>query len=489
MSEDEGITVGKHENFSEWYTQIVSKAGLADVRYGVQGFIVHMPWGFRILREIQRLLERDVESTGHEPFLFPTVIPEKSLLKEKEHAGFAPDVFWVTKQGDREMEERVALRPTGETAIYPMYSLWIRSHKDLPYLRYQSRITVFRNEKTTRPFLRGREFIFFETHDVFETHKESLEQIKRDVRTMENVVWKILKLPFIFFKRPQWDKFKGADDTYASDTLMPDGRRNQMSSTHDLGQRFARTYGIYFKNEKGEEELGWQTCFGPGIWRIMAALIGIHGDDNGLVLPFEVAPLKVVIVPILFSGEEELSQGVILRCRELLEKIKKLGYSCTLDDSEKTPGYKFNHWELLGVPLRLEIGPKEIEKDFLTIVRRTTRERKTIPLKNLALELKKQRDTFEKELELRALEYFTENTKKAKDFEELKMIIEKHRGFVKVPFCSMELDGEECAEILKAETTADVCGTRFENPEPTKGEGCIVCGKKAKHIVYVAKSI
>jgi len=282
-----GITVKKADNFSEWYTQLCSEQGadLVDIRYGVAGFVVHKPWAFKILRGIYDLLDKEIEADGHQPLLFPTVIPEENLMKEKEHAGFAPNVFWITQAGEEKLERRLALRPTGETAFYPMYSLWIRSYKDLPFKMFQSRITVFRNEATTRPFLRGREFMFYETHDVFATHKEALDQINTDMNIMKKVAYDTLKIPFIFFRRPKWDKFLGANDTYASDTLMPDGRRNQCSSTHDLGQNFAKVYGVKFKDKDGEDKFGYQTCFGPGIYRLMAALIAIHGDDNGLILP------------------------------------------------------------------------------------------------------------------------------------------------------------------------------------------------------------
>lgn len=486
-----GLTVRKEENFSEWFSQICSEQGadLADLRYGVQGFIVHKPWAFKILRKIYAMFEKVVEADGHEPFLFPTVIPEENLMKEKEHAGFAPNVFWVTHAGEEKLERRIALRPTGETALYPMYSLWIRSYNDLPFKRYQSRITVFRNEMTTRPFLRGREFMFFETHDVFRTHKEALEQIKKDMRMMEEIVWNRLKIPFIFFKRPQWDKFKGADDTYASDTLLPDGRRNQISSTHDLGLNFAKAFDIKFKDADGKDKYGWQTCFGPGIWRIMAALIAVHGDNTGLVLPFCVAPVQVVIVPILFSRKKSLNKRILSFAKQIEMLLRKENVAVLLDDSEQTPGYKFNQWEMLGVPIRIEIGPKEVETESLKLVSRYGKEKHT-KANRLKAAIKTMVDEFELEMEKRAKNYFSENTKDASSLKEVENIIREHKGFVRVPFCSIDADGADCASILKERTTADVCGVRFENPEKVpKGSTCLICGKPAKHIVYVAKSI
>src|SRR3989338_1193507 len=487
-----GITVKKSENFSEWYTQVCSEQGadLVDVRYGVAGFVVHKPWAFKILRRIYDLLDYEIEKDGHEPFLFPTVIPEENLIKEKEHAGFAPNVFWISHAGEEKLERRLALRPTGETAIYPMYALWIRSYKDLPLKRYQSRITVFRNEATTRPFMRGREFMFYETHDVFATHNEALAQIKTDMKIMNKVTYDTLKIPFIFFKRPKWDKFLGAVDTYASDTIMPDGKRNQCSSTHDLGHNFAKVYGVEFVDENGERKHGYQTCFGPGIYRIMAALISIHGDDNGLILPTAVAPIHIIIIPITFSGKPDVNEKVIKKCKEVEELIKKTTYSVKVDFDEGTPGYKYNKWELFGVPFRIEIGPRESESDDVTIVNRITKEKKKLNLKKVEMELNQYAEEHEKLLKKRADEYFKGNTKEASTLKEVKKIIEEHRGFIMAPFCSMEHEGEKCADKLKAETQGgDVLGVKFENAEaPKKGQKCIICGKEAKHIVYIAKS-
>jgi prolyl-tRNA synthetase len=487
-----GITVKKAENFSEWYSQVCSEQGaqLCDLRYDVQGFIVHRPWAMRMLRKIYHWFEEQVERDGHEPYLFPAVIPEQNLLEEKEHAGFMPDVFWVTHAGTEELERRVALRPTGETQIYPMYGLWIRSYQDLPWKGYQSRITTFRNEKQTRPFLRGREFMFFETHDVFRTHDDAMGQIRKDMGMMDAVVWKRLKVPFVFFRRPQWDKFKGADDTYASDTLLPDGRRCQISSTHDLGHNFAKAFNVFFKDEDGKDKPGVQTCFGPGIWRIFASVVAVHGDDQGLVLPFDLAPVQVVIVPITFAGKEADAARVLAKGQELERKLRELGLSVKLDDSPQTPGFKFNQWELQGVPLRIELGPREVDAGEFTIARRTDRKKTKVREADLARAVMAEAEAVNAEIERRASMYFLGNTKDAATFAELKEIVQSHRGFVRVPFCSMQKDGEVCAEKIKAETTAVACGIPLEKPEkPVKGVGCIACGKPATLVMWVAKTV
>ncbi len=485
-----GITAKKNENFSEWFTQVCGEQGarLVDIRYGVQGCLVHRPWAYKILRKIYELIEKEVEKDGHEPLLFPTLIPEENLQKEKEHAGFTPEVFWVTEAGDQKLDRKLALRPTGETEFYPMYSLWVKSYNDLPLKCYQSRMTVFRNEMTTRPFLRGREFLFFETHDVFSTHESALEQIKKDMKTMERVVWDKLRIPFIFFRRPQWDKFKGADDTYASDSLLPDGRRTQISSTHDLGHNFAKAFSIAFTDETGKSCPAWQTTFGPGIWRIMASLIAVHGDDKGLVLPFFLAPVQIVIIPILFAGGKE-NDKVIKFAKEIEKQVGEIGFAVKLDDSAQTPGFKFNQWEMMGVPIKIEIGPKEANSEKITMSYRTGAKKETFGLNDLKKTIEWMAEQLDKDIKKRAEKYFKENTKDAKTLKDVQKIIKNHRGFVKIPFCSNELDGKKCAETLKAETGgADVCGVNYNEKDTASGK-CAVCEKTAREIVYVAKSI
>jgi prolyl-tRNA synthetase len=484
-----GITVKKSDDFSEWFTQVTQKAELADIRYGVQGFIAHMPWAVKISRKIYEYFEQEIEADGHEPMLLPTVIPEENLNKEAEHAGFIPDVFWVTHAGKSKLENKLGLRPTGETQIYPMYSLWIRSHADLPYKRYQSRITTFRHEMTTRPFMRGREFMFFEAHDVFATHNDAMKQIKTDVKIMERVVSKKLLIPFIFFKRPQWDKFMGADYTFASDTLNPDGRRNQISSTHDLGTNFAKPFNVTFTDKNGKDQYGHQTCFGPGIWRIIAALISIHGDDQGLLLPFDLAPTQVVITPIIFAGKEKEATKVNKHCKALQTTLQEASYRVHFDNRDMTPGEKFNIWEMKGVPLRIEVGPREAEANKATIVRRTDRNKTTVSLSTITKAIQTEAEKSDKTIKQNASAYFKNKTKDASTFQDVDKTLKKHPGFVKAPWCSIDKDGEDCANKLKEKTSAYVCGVELKEEIPKKGSTCIICKKTAKHIVHIAKSI
>ncbi|MBS3168594.1 proline--tRNA ligase [Candidatus Woesearchaeota archaeon] len=485
-----GITVKKSEDFSEWYTQVVQKAELADIRFGIQGFIVHCTWGFSIIKKIYEYLEEEVEKQGHHAFLFPTVVKEENLTKEKEHAGFTPEVFWVSEAGSKPIEERFALRPTGEAQIYPVYSLWFRSHKELPFLGYQSRIPAFRNEMTTRPFLRGREFLFFETHNVYYKHQEALDQIEKDLETCDDVIKKKVKIPFLYFKRPEWDKFKGADATFTPDTLVPDGRRLQIASTHDLGTNFSKAYEIKVLGEDGREHYCYQTCFGPGVWRIMAALISIHGDDKGLVVPFDMCPIQIVIVPVIFVNKKEESEKVIKKCKEIEEKLRKDGYKVKFDNSDNTTGYKYNFWELRGVPIRIEIGPKEISKKSYTVSLRTEEGKKTVLSDDLFDKIKEFALKLDKEIEHRANDYFKGNTREAESYEDLKILLKEHRGFVKVPFCSVTNSGRECADKLKADTEGgNVCGTLYPEEERVRnGLKCVICSQKANHLVYVAKS-
>ena len=482
----EGVTVKKQDNFSEWYSQVIQKAELADIRFGVQGFIVHRPWGFFIIKKIYEYLEKEIEDDNHVAFLFPTVVKEENLMKEKEHAGFTPEVFWVSEAGSKKIEERFALRPTGEAQIYPLYSLWFKSYKDLPFKGYQSRISVFRNEMTTRPFLRGREFLFFESHDVFNTHEEVLKQVDKDLEICTKVIHNKCKIPFLFFKRPQWDKFKGAKDTFTPDTLMPDGKKNQLASTHDLAQNFAKAFNIKVMKENEKEEYVWQTCFGPGIWRIMAALIGIHGDDNGLILPWDMAPIQIVIVPVYFSSKN--TKLIVKKCKEIETKLKE--YRVKFDNTDSSPGYKYNHWELRGVPIRIEIGPKEVKENKITLSLRTNPKNKiSVKLKDLVKEIEKNSTLIDKKIEEKAILYFKDKTKKTDSYNELKKMIKDYSGFVKIPFCSVDLDGEKCADKLKEETTANVSGTLYPKEDKIKqGQKCIICGEKANHIIYVAKS-
>ncbi len=477
-----GITVKKSENFSEWYTQVLQKAELVDLRYNVQGFIVHRPWLMRIIKNIYRLFEEELERTGHEPVLFPLVIPEENFEREKEHVeGFKPEVFWVTEAGDEKLDRRLALRPTSETAFYYMYSYWIKGWRDLPLKLYQS-VSVYRYEKNTRPLIRGREFLWIEAHDAFATREEALKQIEEDMENSRRVIWEKLGIPFLFLRRPPWDKFGGAEDTYAADTLMPDGRVLQVSSTHDLGQRFAKAFNVVFLDRDGEKKYVWQTCYGPGVWRIAAALIAVHGDDKGLVLPFSVAPVHVVIIPIFYKEKDK--GPVMEKAHRLKKTLEEAGYRVIVDDrEERTPGWKFNDWELRGVPVRLEIGRREANGGYVTLARRDTGEKERVEDGKLVERIKAIEVEFLKNLQERAKRFFEENIVDAKSREEVEKAL-KERKIVRMPFCGRE----DCAADLKEATDGGkVRGTPLDLKEGDYGR-CAWCGRPARMVVYVAKS-
>ncbi|MCS7109218.1 MAG: proline--tRNA ligase [Candidatus Micrarchaeota archaeon] len=477
----------KEKNFSEWYNTVIYAADLVDNRYKVQGFIVHKPWAMKIFKRLYSLFEVELEKDGHEPTLFPTVIPEENFEIEKEHAqGFVPNVFWITERGNEKLSRKLALRPTSETAMYQMYSLWIRDYTDLPIKLYQS-CTVFRNEAETSPFMRGREFLWIEAHDAFSTEIEAREQIIKDIMISTRVIKERLGIECLFFQRPKWDTFAGAEHTYATDVLLPDGKTLQIASTHYLGQNFAKAFNIKFKDKDGNELHAYQTCYGPGIWRIMAAIIAVHGDNHGLVIPPAVAPLDVVIVPIVKSGID--NEKVIKRCREIKEILEKNGYKVILDERNKTPGYKYADWELRGVPIRIEIGLKEAEGDYITLVARDQRIRKSVNVKEIAEFTRKEMDEMTERLKQNTKKRMEGKIINAESMEEIKRILDEEKAYARINICSIEMDGKDCADIIQYETKGGkVRGILVgKKEEPFGNKKCVICGKNAKHVVYIAR--
>ena len=474
------FNIDKQGNFSEWFTEIVKRAELADLRYNVKGFLVFQPWSVLSMEKMYHFLETVLQRKGHKPYWFPTVIPEKNFRIESSHVkGFTPEVFWITKGGGEELEEKLALRPTSETAFYQMFSLWIRSYKDLPFKTYQ-RANVFRCEtKATRPFLRSREFYWIETHCAHASEKDAMEQVKDDMNTTKEVLHDIFCLPFIFFERPEWDKFPGAKRTFAADVLNPDGKMVQQPSTHLLNPEFAKGFDVKFKDKDGKEKFVWTTCYGPAVSRIFASIISVHGDDKGLKFPWEIAPLQVVIVPITENN----------KIKNIAEKLKKQIQefaSVEIDYSEKRPGEKFNYWEMKGVPIRIDVGEKDLKNKKITLFRRDLDKKIIVPEKNVLKEIKKIAEETTENLTKEADKLFKNRIKDAQNISEIKKIID-NGGIARVNFCSVEKEGEKCAEVIEKQITAQVRGTRLDEKEKPRGK-CIICGKKAKHIVYVARS-
>ncbi|MBT6690650.1 proline--tRNA ligase [archaeon] len=471
------FNVSKSENFSEWFSEILQKAEITDLRYGVKGFVVIRPWGALIIDKMYRLYEDELRAKGHELSILPTIIPEENFNKEASHIdGFAPEVFWLDKkQGD----SRLAMRPTSETAYYEMFALWIRSYRDLPLKMYQ-RGSVFRNEtKATRPLLRGREFQWIETHNAFATKEDAEAQAQEDIGITEKLMHKVFGVPFFPMKRPKWDTFPGAVYTIGSDSLMPDGKIIQQPSTHLIKQSFPKSFGVKFVDKDEGEKTPWTTCYGPAMSRILASVIGMHGDDSGLVLPYALAPVQVVIVP--FTGE-----GVDKAVLDIEKKLREKGVSVKVDDSDKRPGEKFFHWEMKGVPFRIEVGEKELERGEVSVFIRDNKEKVGVDMKSLARTIGKMGVEYDARLLAKADLFFEDKVIDCSD----KVSIGKAIGDEKIArfsFCSVEADGEACAGVIEKEFVAEVRGTRADLDEKASGK-CPICGKKNKVVVYAGKS-
>jgi prolyl-tRNA synthetase len=478
----EGITESKEKNFSEWYSQIVQKAELADLRYNVKGAIVFQPWSVLSMEKMFHYLESALQKKNHKPYWFPSLIPERNLKKESSHiGGFTPEVFWVTSHGkDEPIEEKLALRPTSETAFYQMFALWIRSYKDLPFKTYQ-RANVFRYEtKATRPFLRSREFHWIETHCAHESEEKAMIQVREDMQTTKEILHDIFGLPFIFFERPSWDKFPGALRTFAADVINPDGRVVQQPSTHILKPNFPKAFGVKFKDKDGKEKNIYTTCYGPAVSRIFASVVITHGDDKGLKFPWEIAPLQVIIIPID-------SDGKITKIAESLKKEIEKFASVEIDYSDKRPGEKFNYWEMKGVPIRIDIGQKDLKNKKITLFRRDIDKKTVVSQSTVIEEVKKIAKETTLNLQKKADTLFMNRIKTAKNISEIKKIINEG-SIARIPFCSVEKEGENCAEIIEKEANAQVRGTKLDENPDIKGKRCAICGNKASHFVYVARA-
>jgi len=461
------------DNFSEWYHELLMTAEIIDNRYPVKGMCVWFPFGFAIKKNVYAII-RELLDPDHQETQFPLMIPENEFMKEAQHIkGFEDEVYWVTCGGTAPLDVKLALRPTSETAIYPMFKLWIRSHADLPLRIYQI-VNTFRYEtKHTRPLIRLREITSFkEAHTVHATWEEAAAQVETAIERYSEF-YRRLALPFLISRRPSWDKFPGADYTTAIDVIMPDGRTLQVGTAHHLGSTFARTYEITYEADNGEQKLVSQTCYGISE-RCIAALISVHGDEKGLALPWEVAPTQVAIVPILLGDKEK----VLAVCNDLLGLLTSARMRAVLDTSDERPGAKFYKWEMKGVPIRLEVGPRDIEKGVVTLVRRDGF-KKAVPLIELENAILKEAEELQSALSEKARIFHQEKVKEVSSIEKARA--QTQVGVALVPWCG-EVD---CGHQLEDQVGANMLGEPQYQSFPEAA--CAVCGRGSRGRTYMAR--
>ena len=481
--EKPGITVKKQKDFSEWYTQVVLKAELADYSSG-KGFIVIRPNGYEIWENVKNFFDAEIKKTGHRNAYFPTLIPESLLKKEAEHfAGFVPEVFWVTKAGNNELSEPFAVRPTSETIIHDAMKRWIRSWRDLPLLLNVWNSVLRAEIKSTKPFIRTTEFLWQEGHTAHSSEQEAEKEVSEILDLYKRVAEELLAVPVLIGKKSDKEKFVGAVYTTTLESIMPDGRALQMGTSHHLGQNFSRPFEIRFLGEDGEMHYVWHTSWGIS-WRTLGALIMTHGDDKGLILPPRVAPVQLVIVPIVFS-ESSKANEVLSKCQEIKSQLQSSGFRVSLDSRENyTPGWKFNEWEMKGIPLRIEVGPRDISNKSVILVRRDSGKKESVPLEGLSQTVLTLLEEIQRSLWEKAKKLLEDKTKNASTFSELSEILDRDSGFVSTYWCG----SRECEDQIKDKTGADIRVIPFGQPSDMSGLNCVLCNGKAKFFVYFAKA-
>ncbi len=466
------------EDFSRWYLDVVRRAELADYT-PVKGCMAIRPYGYAIWEQIQQAFDKRFKETGHVNAYFPLFIPESLLMREAEHVeGFSPQVAWVTRGGDEDLEERLAIRPTSEVIIGTMYAKWIKSWRDLPVLINQW-ANVVRWEKVTRPFLRTTEFLWQEGHTAHETEAEAQEETMKILAIYKEVSEQVLAMPVMDGQKSESEKFAGASKTYSIEALMGDGRALQAGTSHNLGQNFAKAFEIQFQGRDKAVQHAWTTSWGVST-RLIGGVIMTHGDDSGLILPPKIAPYQVVIVPIPRGNWQET---VLPKAQEIKADLAKHGVRVMLDDSDAhSPGWKFAEWEMRGVPLRLEIGPKDIEKSQVMLARRDTREKLPTAMDGLAVTIVSLLDQIQQGLFERALKFREEHTQRVSDYDEFKRALEGRPGFVIAGWCG----SAECEAQIKADTQATLRNIPFGSVGVTGI--CVKCGNSAPNEAWFAKA-
>ncbi len=477
MSKEVGITVSKNDNFSEWYTQVIIKAELADYA-PVKGLIVLRPDGYSIWESIKESLDSKLKETGHRNGFLPVLIPESLLAKEKEHfEGLNPEVFWVTHSGNSELGDRLALRPTSETLAYSLFSKWIRSWRDLP-LKMNFWNTALRAEiKGTKPFLRTSEFLWQEGHTVHATKDEAEKEVADILELYKKTIEEELAVPVITGKKSENDKFVGAVYTDTLESLMPDGKALQMGTSHFLGQNFSKPFDVKYLDETNTETFAWQTSWGVS-WRLIGGMIMTHGDDKGLILPPKIAPIQVVIIPIYYTNDDK--DSVIQKAHQIKDDLSKIDLRVHLDDREQlTPGFKFNDWEMKGIPIRIEIGPKDIAKKQVVLVRRHNRTKTSLNMDSLTEEISSELKNIQKEMFDAAKKILDERIVRVSEYQQFKEQLDNGK-MIDCSWCG----NQTCEDKIKEETGADI---RVIPSDNTKAETCIYCKNSGTTNVLFAR--
>ena len=466
MSKEVGITVSKNEDFSEWYTQIIIKAELADYA-PVKGLIVLRPDGYSIWESIKESLDKKLKETGHRNGFLPILIPESLLGKEKEHfEGFNPEVFWVTHSGESELGDRLALRPTSETLAYSLYSKWIKSWRDLP-LKINFWNTALRAEiKGTKPFLRTSEFLWQEGHTVHATKDEAEKEVMEILKIYKKTIEEEIAVPVVTGKKSEKDKFVGAVYTVTLESLMPDGKALQMGTSHFLGQNFSKPFDVKYLDENNVETFAWQTSWGIS-WRLIGGMIMTHSDDRGLVLPPKLAPIQVVIIPIYYSKEDR--GKIVQEAKKIQDVLTDVEIRTQLDDRDQvTPGFKFHDWELKGIPIRIEIGPKDVAKNQVVMARRYNQTKDSISIDKLSGAIAVELENIQQQMFDAAKKILDERISVVSQYEQFKAELENGK-MLSCSWCGKQ----ECEDKIKEETGAEL--RVIPSDDGKKVETCIYC--------------
>lgn len=471
----EAIT-SMEEDFAQWYTDVVKKAELIDYS-SVKGCMILKPDGYAIWENIQKELDRRFKETGVENVYLPMFIPESLLNKEKDHVeGFAPEVAWVTHGGLNPLQERLCVRPTSETLFCDFYKNDIQSYRDLPK-NYNQWCSVVRWEKETRPFLRSREFLWQEGHTAHATAKEAEERTIQMLNVYADFCEEILAMPVVRGKKTEKEKFAGANATYTIEALMHDGKALQSGTSHNFGDGFAKAFGIQYTDKENKLQYVHQTSWGMTT-RLIGAIIMVHGDDSGLALPPKIAPVQVMVIPV-----QQQKEGVLEKAMELKERLKTMGVRVKLDDSEKSPGWKFSEQEMRGIPIRIEIGPKDMQAGQCVLVRRDTREKTIVSLKQLETAVKELLEKIQNDMFERAKTHRDAHIYDAHNYEEFTQIILNKPGFVRGMWCGEQ----ECEDKVKEDFAATARCMPFQDQEKISSV-CVCCGKPAQKLVYWGKA-